>query len=38
VLFTEPFVFFCQKNDPRHRRAHHSHDMLDDPPMVALEK
>ena len=38
VLFVEPFVFVCQKNDPLLRRAQVSLDVLDGRPMVALEK
>jgi len=38
VLFDEPFVFVCQKNDPALRRSQISLDMLDGRPMVALEK
>jgi len=38
VLFTEPFVFVCKKNDPLLRRAKITLDLLDGRPMVALEQ
>ena len=38
VLFEEPFVFVCQKNDPLLRRSQISLSMLDGRPMVTLEK
>ena len=38
VLFEEPFVLVCQKNDPLLRRNRISLSSLDGRPMVALEK